>query len=87
MVWTTTISSKGQLVLPKAIRDQLGVKPGDKIVFMARQGRIELQTYSGDILRWYGAAIEVDEPQDWEALQTETDRYRAEEIIRESEGH
>jgi AbrB family looped-hinge helix DNA binding protein len=86
MVWTTTISSKGQLVLPKPIRDMLGLKSGDKIVFVARQGRIELQTYSGDILDWYGA-LEVDAPQDWKAIKTETGRRRAEEVVRESESH
>ncbi len=85
MVWTTTISSKGQLVLPKAIREELGVKPGDKVVFVLRQGRIELQTYGGDILSWYGA-VAVDTAQDWEAVQAETDRRRAEEVVRESEG-
>lgn len=26
-----TISSKGQFTLPKAVREQLGVKPGDKV--------------------------------------------------------
>lgn len=30
---TAKISSKAQLVLPKAVRDQLGVKPGDTLVF------------------------------------------------------
>lgn len=86
MVWTTTISSKGQLVLPKAIRDKLGVKPGDKIVFVARPDRIELQTYSGNFLQWYGA-LEVDGPQDWETIQAETGRRRTEEVIGESESH
>jgi AbrB family looped-hinge helix DNA binding protein len=85
MVWTTTISSKGQLVLPKAARDTLGIKPGDKIVLVARQGRIELQAYNGDILRWYGA-LAVDAPQDWDAVQVEASRRRAEEVVRESEG-
>lgn len=30
-----TVTSKGQLTLPKAIRDQLGIKPGDKVEFRA----------------------------------------------------
>lgn len=84
MVWTTTLSSKGQLVLPKAIRDELGVKPGDKVIFVKRQGRIELQTYPGDILSWYGAA-QVSEPQSWAQVAAETERLRAEEVIREAE--
>jgi AbrB family looped-hinge helix DNA binding protein len=52
MVWTSALSSKGQLVLPKAVRDKLGVGPGSKIVLAERQGRIELQAYGGDIGRW-----------------------------------
>lgn len=86
MVWTTTVSSKGQLVLPKAVRDKLEVKPGDKIVFVEREGRIELQAYGGDILRWYGA-LEVDVPQNWDTVQAESNRRRAEEVIRESASH
>ncbi len=86
MVWTTTVSSKGQLVLPKAVRDKLGVKPGDKIVFVEREGRVELQAYGGDILRWYGA-LEAGGPQDWDTVQAESSHYRAEEVVRESESH
>lgn len=84
MIWTTKISSKGQMVLPKAVRDRLGVKPGDKIVFVERQGRIELQTYGGDILSWYGA-LGVDTPQGWNAVRAETNRRRAKEVVRESD--
>lgn len=86
MVWTATLSSKGQLVLPKAIRDELGVKPGDKILFVTRRGRVELRAYSSDIMRWYGA-LAVDTPQDWGAVQGEAGHRRAEEVARESEGH
>ena len=86
MVWTVTVSSKGQLVLPKAIRETLGVKPGDKIVLVARQGRVELHVYSSDIMRWYGA-LAVDDIQDWDAVKSDTARRRAEEVVRESEGN
>lgn len=30
---TATVSSKGQVVLPKEIRSRLGIRPGDKIGF------------------------------------------------------
>jgi AbrB family looped-hinge helix DNA binding protein len=29
----STITSKGQVTIPKPVRDRLGVKPGDKIAF------------------------------------------------------
>jgi AbrB family looped-hinge helix DNA binding protein len=31
---TATLSSKGQLVVPKAIRDALGLKPGSEVDFV-----------------------------------------------------
>jgi antitoxin PrlF len=30
---TATITSKSQITLPKAVRERLGLKPGDKVVF------------------------------------------------------
>ncbi|MCB1037046.1 MAG: AbrB/MazE/SpoVT family DNA-binding domain-containing protein, partial [Acidobacteria bacterium] len=75
---------KGQLVLPKAVRDRLGVGPGSKIVLAERRGRIELEAYGGDILSFYGA-LEVSGPQDWDAVKRETEKARAREVVRESE--
>ena len=68
MTWTMTLSSKGQITLPKEAGDRLGAAPGDKILLVERRGRFELEAYGGDILRWYGA-FKLDEPQDWEALR------------------
>jgi antitoxin PrlF len=31
----STITSKGQVTVPKRIRDELGVKPGDRVTFTA----------------------------------------------------
>lgn len=31
---TATMTSKGQLTVPKAIRDRLGLEPGDKVEFV-----------------------------------------------------
>ena len=85
MMWTTKISTEGQLVLPQAIQDKLGVRPGDEIIFITRENRIEIQAYSGDSLSWYGTA-KVDGPQDWTEVKAKTGQLRAEEVIREFEG-
>jgi antitoxin PrlF len=39
---TATLSSKGQMVIPKSIREQLDLKPGDTIDFVIQE--------NGDIL-------------------------------------
>ena len=39
---TVTISPKFQVVIPKAIREKLALKPGQKVQAIAYAGRIEL---------------------------------------------
>lgn len=40
---TTKMSSKGQVVIPDAIRKRLGLEPGDEFVVVASQGAIILK--------------------------------------------
>lgn len=41
---STTVTSKGQVTIPKAVRDQLGLKPGSKVEFRSgRDGEIVLK--------------------------------------------
>ena len=45
----STVTSKGQITIPKEIRDQLGLKPGDRVDFVKdRAGRISLKAISTD---------------------------------------
>jgi antitoxin PrlF len=34
---SVTLSSKGQFTLPKALRDRLGIQPGDRVEFWVEQ--------------------------------------------------
>ena len=36
---TATVTSKGQMTLPKNVRDDLGLRPGDKVEFIKRDGK------------------------------------------------
>jgi AbrB family looped-hinge helix DNA binding protein len=48
----TKMSSKGQVVIPKSIRSQLGFEEGDRITVEARDGEIILRRLSlEDIVR------------------------------------
>jgi AbrB family looped-hinge helix DNA binding protein len=46
----STITSKGQITLPKVIRDRLGVRPGDRVVFRERaDGEIVVEAATVDL--------------------------------------
>ena len=41
---TTSVTTKGQVTIPKSIRDLLGIKPGSAVDFvLARDGRVVLE--------------------------------------------
>jgi AbrB family looped-hinge helix DNA binding protein len=42
------MTSKGQVTVPKAIRDRLGLRPGDDIEFLAEKDRVILRATPGD---------------------------------------
>lgn len=41
------ITSKGQVTIPKSIRERLGVKPGDEVEFVEVDGQVKLQPADG----------------------------------------
>lgn len=38
----TTVSTKYQVVIPKKVRDEMGIEPGQKVQVIPYMGRIEL---------------------------------------------
>ena len=51
------ITSKGQITIPIDIRRKLGVKEGDKVLFVEDQGRIVMMNSSMEALRKAQAAF------------------------------
>ncbi len=51
------VTSKGQITIPIDIRKKLGVKEGDKILFLEEEGRVILMNSSMEALRKAQAAF------------------------------
>jgi antitoxin PrlF len=43
----STVSEKGQVTVPKRLRDRLGIKPGDRLEFSEEQGRLVARKATG----------------------------------------
>jgi AbrB family looped-hinge helix DNA binding protein len=80
------ISSKGQVTIPKAVRDALGVHEGDNVLFRVVEGHAVLAR-TPDILDLAGA---VEVPPElrgapWQEIRAIADEARAERLRREYE--
>ena len=52
---TSTLTSKGQTVIPKAVRDHLGLQPGDKLDFVVQDnGDVLIRPAVHDVKRLKG---------------------------------
>jgi antitoxin PrlF len=52
---SATITSKGQITVPKAIRDALGVHPGDRQAFRTRDdGTVVVEAETVDLMTLHG---------------------------------
>jgi antitoxin PrlF len=50
-----TITSKGQVTIPKSVRELLGVRPGDRVSFRVdTDGRVVVETAAVDVRAIFG---------------------------------
>jgi AbrB family looped-hinge helix DNA binding protein len=72
----TTVSTKGQVTLPKSAREQLGLEPGSQLEVVVEPGAIRLRKLEPRWRQWSGAL------QGSEALR-DLEREHREEISRD----
>ena len=57
-----TLTSKGQTTIPAEVRDYLGLKPGDKIRYVRRNGEIILKAKNRRLIDFAGCLHDPDRP-------------------------
>ena len=65
----STITRKGQITIPKAIRDRLGVKEGEKVHCVIRGEEVVLKVVKGTILDLRGSVQPSAYPEDFEKVR------------------
>lgn len=82
----TTLTSKGQMTLPKDVRDDLNLAPGDQVEFVKENGRyvlvprtVQIESLAGILGRAPAGSMTPQEEEDAlvKALTEEDERIRA----------
>lgn len=81
MSFTTTITTKNQLTLPKPVRDKLGVKKGMKFdIYPTSDGFIGRLKRKSRILEFAGDLKDIDNGKDISQIREETQNLAAQKI-------
>ena len=54
---TTKMSSKGQVVIPEKVRNDLGLKPGDEFVVLAHEDAVMLKSIKRPSMKEFNALV------------------------------
>ena len=76
----TSITKKGQVTIPKEIREALGLKERDKIIFTIRGSEIRMRPIRGTILDLRGTVYPKERPEEFEKVRMKVKRKRAKNI-------
>jgi len=64
-----TMTEEGQVKIPTAVRQLLGIKPNDRVTFRVTEGRVELLPARMTLETIYGAVKPRRRPENWKAVR------------------
>jgi AbrB family looped-hinge helix DNA binding protein len=76
--YIATITSKGQVTIPSAVREQLRLAPQDKVVFRIVDGvRVEIELLPMTLEEAYGSVEPLNRPENFETIKQVANEERA----------
>lgn len=54
-IHVTKLTTKAQTTVPRAVRDALGVRPGDSVLYRVEDGRVVMEKAPADAAVWAAA--------------------------------
>lgn len=80
----TTLTKKGQVTIPRAVRARLGLKPKDKVAFEVDGNEVKIRRAASKVLAGYGTVKPRKKPEDFRALREEFETQVAQEVVEET---
>lgn len=80
---TSTLTSKGQVTIPKEIREALGLKEHDRVNFVKRGSDILIKPIKGNILDLRGSVKPRKRPENFEEIRKITRKIITRKIAKE----
>ena len=78
----SVITRKGQVTIPKDIRDHLKAQEGERVVFVLRGNEVILKVVRGSILDLRGSVKPVKRPEDFDAVRRSVKRKTSTRVAR-----
>ena len=78
----SVITRKGQVTIPKAIRDHLKAREGEKVMFVLRGNDVVLKVLRGSILELRGSVKPMTHPEDFDAVRRSVKRRVSARVAR-----
>ena len=75
------LSSKGQTTIPKEVRDYLHLSPGDRVLFVIREGEVLLQPLTQTLLDLRGSIKPRRRPEDFDAVRQEVKKRVSRKLV------
>ena len=51
---SSSVTTKGQVTIPAELREKLGIRPGDRVGFVEKNGRVEIERRENRISAAFG---------------------------------
>ena len=81
MAITSKISSRGQITLPKTVRQRFGLEEGQSVAFVIKNDELTLIPLKHTLLDFEGS-VEVEGEQDFEAVRNTVKQQQGERLAR-----
>jgi AbrB family looped-hinge helix DNA binding protein len=65
----SSVSPKGQITLPAAIRRELGIEPKDRVAITLVNGTVQVMPAAQRLRRHFGTVPPLSPPRDWEDVE------------------